>query len=128
MQMDYFGKGKKSSLRRISANLCSNTEKFFVHRESLRSFTSTYGKWEQEQDLKRIFFAECNFLMDENRNYGKKITYMDFVLVCTLKHLFYVNFIIVLSVKSHCSPSRSVKCPADVFQEYLNSNYSIKLR
>lgn len=85
MQMDYFGKGKKSSLRRISANVCSNTEKFFVHRESLRSFTLTYGTWE---DLKRIIFAECNFLMDENRNYGKKIMYMDFVLVCTLKHLF----------------------------------------
>lgn len=68
--------------------MCSNTEKFFVHRESLRSFTSTYGKWEQEQDLKRIFLLSVIFLMDENRNYGKKIMYMDFVLVCTLKHLF----------------------------------------
>lgn len=68
--------------------MCSNTEKLFVHRESLRFFTSTYGKWEQEQDLKRIFLLSVIFLMDENRNYGKKIMYMDFVLVCTLKHLF----------------------------------------
>lgn len=83
MQMDYFGKGKKSSLRRISANLCSNTEKLFVHRESLRFFTSTYGKWEQEQDLKRIFLLSVIFLMDENRKYGKKIMY---IFLCEFYH------------------------------------------
>lgn len=81
-------KGKRAHLEGFQL-ICALTLRSFLFTEKVWDLLLQLMENGSKNKIWSIYFLmSVIFLMDENRNYGKKIMYMDFVLVCTLKHLF----------------------------------------